>query len=110
MKVAFLPVYANPYQRLLAGGLARQGVEVTMLPGLPSAGWLRANRATTDLLHFHWLYGLYMAHWRTPRQVAAFLHRLRLPAIWIIASSGQPTTCSPTATPCARCTSSSAAG
>ncbi len=78
MKVAFLPVYANPYQRLLAGGLARQGVEVTMLPGLPSAGWLRANRATTDLLHFHWLYGLYMAHWRTPRQVAAFLHRLRL--------------------------------
>ena len=35
MNVAFLPVYANPYQRLLAGGLARQGVAVTMLPGLP---------------------------------------------------------------------------
>ena len=53
MNVAFLPVYANPYQRLLAEGLARQGVAVTMLPGLPSAAWLRANRATTDLLHFH---------------------------------------------------------
>ena len=78
MNVAFLPVYANPYQRLLAGGLARQGVAVTMLPGLPSAAWLRANRATTDLLHFHWLYGLTMARWRTPLQVAAFLSRLSL--------------------------------
>ena len=77
MKVAFLPVYANPYQRLLAGGLARQGVEVTMLPGLPSAGWLRANRATTGVLHFHWLYGLYMSRWPTPPQVAAFLRCLR---------------------------------
>ena len=78
MNVAFLPVYANPYQRLLAGGLARHGVAVTMLPGLPSATWLRANRATTDLLHFHWLYGLTMARWRTPLQVAAFLSRLSL--------------------------------
>lgn len=78
MNVAFLPVYANPYQRLLAEGLARQGVAVTMLPGLPSAAWLRANRATTDLLHFHWLYGLTMARWRTPLQVAAFLRRLSL--------------------------------
>jgi glycosyltransferase involved in cell wall biosynthesis len=78
MRVAFLPVYANPYQRLLAGGLARAGVAVTLLPGLPSAAWLRANRATTDVLHFHWLYGLYMAHWRTPGQAAAFLRRFRL--------------------------------
>jgi glycosyltransferase involved in cell wall biosynthesis len=78
MKVAFLPVYANPYQRLLAGGVARAGVAVAMLPGLPSAAWLRANRATTDVLHFHWLYGLYMAHWRTPWQAAAFLRRFRL--------------------------------
>jgi glycosyltransferase involved in cell wall biosynthesis len=78
MNVAFLPVYANPYQRLLADGLARQGIAVTMLPGLPSAAWLRANRATTDLLHFHWLYGLTMARWRTPLQMAAFLRRLSL--------------------------------
>ena len=78
MNVAFLPVYANPYQRLLAGGLARAGVAVAMLPGLPSAEWLRANRATTDVLHFHWLYGLYMAHWRTPAQAAAFFQRFRL--------------------------------
>ena len=78
MNVAFLPVYANPYQRLLAGGLARAGVAVTLLPGLPSAAWLRANRATTDVLHFHWLYGLYMAQWRTPWQAAAFLRRFKL--------------------------------
>ena len=37
MNVAFLPVYANPYQQLLAGGLARAGVVVTLLPGLTSA-------------------------------------------------------------------------
>ena len=78
MNVAFLPVYANPYQRLLAEGLGRAGVAVAMLPGLPSAAWLRANRATTDVLHFHWLYGLYMAQWRTPWQAAAFLRRFRL--------------------------------
>ena len=78
VKVAFLPVYANPYQRLLAGGLAQAGVEVTLLPGLPSAAWLRANRDTIDVLHFHWLYGLYMAQWRTPAQVVAFRQRFRL--------------------------------
>lgn len=78
MKVAFLPVYPNPYQRLLADGLALHGVAVEMLPGLPSAEWLRTNRPTIDLLHFHWLYGLYMARLRTPLQVARFAARLRL--------------------------------
>ena len=78
MKVAFLPVYANPYQRLLADGLALHGVEVEMLPGLPSVEWLRDRRPDVDILHFHWLYGLYMARLRTPQQVRAFLMRFRL--------------------------------
>ena len=79
MKVAFLPVYPNPYQRLLAEALARQGATaVEMLPGLPPAAWLRANRPAVDVLHFHWLHSLYMAHWRTPAQAVAFLRRFRL--------------------------------
>jgi len=78
MRVAFLPVYANPYQRLLADGLALHGVAVEMLPGLPSAGWLRQSRGHIDVLHFHWLYGLYMDRLRTPWQVQAFRARFRL--------------------------------
>ncbi|WP_374687634.1 glycosyltransferase family 4 protein, partial [Promineifilum sp.] len=78
MKVAFLPVYANPYQRLLAEGLASQGVVVEMLDGLPSAAWLRARRGDVDILHYHWLYGLYMARYDTSRRTVAFLSRLRL--------------------------------
>lgn len=78
MRVAFLPVYPNPYQRLLAEALARHDMAVEMLPGLPSAAWLRAQRPAVDVLHFHWLYGLYMANWRTPAQAVAFLRRFRL--------------------------------
>lgn len=78
IKAAFLPVYANPYQRLLAEGLAGQGVMVEMLDGLPSAAWLRARRGDVDILHYHWLYGLYMARYATPRRTVAFLSRLRL--------------------------------
>ena len=78
MKVAFLPVYPNPYQRLLAEALARQDTAVAMLPGLPSAAWLRANRPAVDILHFHWLHSLYLAQWRTPLQAVAFLRRFRL--------------------------------
>lgn len=78
MRVAFLPVYANPYQRLLADGLALHGVTVEMLPGLPSAAWLRQSRDQIDVLHFHWLYGLYMNRLRTPWQARAFVTRFRL--------------------------------
>jgi glycosyltransferase involved in cell wall biosynthesis len=78
MNVAFLPVYPNPYQRLLRDALRPQGVAVEFLEGLPSAGWLRARRREIGILHYHWLYGLYMARLRTPFQVAEFVSRFRL--------------------------------
>jgi glycosyltransferase involved in cell wall biosynthesis len=78
MNVAFLPVYPNPYQRLLRDALRPQGVSVELLEGLPSTGWLRARRGEIDILHYHWLYGLYMARLRTPLQVAGFVSRFRL--------------------------------
>lgn len=77
MKVAFLPTYPNPYQRLLRDGLKSHGVEVAFLEGLPSSGWLRARRAEIDVLHYHWLHGLYMARFATPFQVARFIAHLR---------------------------------
>lgn len=88
MNVAFLPVYPNPYQRLLRDALRPQGVAVEFLERLPSAGWLRARRDEIDILHYHWLYGLYMARLRTPFQVAEFVARFRLarrlgyPVVW----------------------------
>lgn len=78
MNVAFLPVYPNPYQRLLRGGLENAGVTVTFLDGLPKPNWLRQNRGMVAILHYHWLYGLYMDRYRTPAQVARFVSRLRL--------------------------------
>lgn len=78
MNVAFLPVYPNPYQRLLRSGLEKAGVTVTFLDGLPNPIWLRENRNVVSTLHYHWLYGLYMDRYRTPLQVARFVSRLRL--------------------------------
>ncbi len=78
MNVAFLPVYANPYQRLLRDGLQPHGVSVEFLEGLPEANWLRDRRGEIDILHFHWLDGLYMARLATPLQVLRFISRLRL--------------------------------
>lgn len=78
MNVAFLPVYPNPYQRLLRDGLIPHGVTVEFLDGLPSPLWLRARRNSVDILHYHWLDGLYMARLATPLQVARFFSRLRL--------------------------------
>jgi glycosyltransferase involved in cell wall biosynthesis len=78
MNVAFLPVYPNPYQRLLRDALEPHGVTVEFLERLPTAEWLRSRRGQVDVLHYHWLYGLYMARWRTPLQVAAFISRFRL--------------------------------
>lgn len=78
IRVAFLPVDPNPYQRLLASGLAEAGVSVEMHAGLPSSGWLRERRSQIDILHFHWLHKLYMARYRTPLQAMAFFSRFRL--------------------------------
>lgn len=59
MRVLMLPDYrdANPYQRLLADALGRQGVEVLFVRGyrrgLPL---LRAAKSgAVDILHLHWL-------------------------------------------------------
>ncbi len=78
LKVAFLPEYANPYQHLLAEALGGEGVAVEFLSNLPSPGWLRAHAGDVALLHYHWLYGLYMARAATPAQVWRFVARLRL--------------------------------
>jgi glycosyltransferase involved in cell wall biosynthesis len=77
MNVAFLPVYPNPYQRLLRDALAGEGVAVEFLDGPPSTEWLRAQRGRIDILHYHWLYGLYMARFRTPARVAKFVTHFR---------------------------------
>jgi glycosyltransferase involved in cell wall biosynthesis len=78
MKVAFLPVYPNPYQRLLRAALEGEGVAVEFLDGLPAPGWLRAHRGEVDVLHYHWLSGLYMNRWGTPVRAAQFVARLGL--------------------------------
>lgn len=77
MNVAFLPVYPNPYQRLLRDGLAQSGVSVEFLDGLPSSDWLRRSKSRVDLLHLHWLSGLYMNRYLTPVRMALFVARLR---------------------------------
>lgn len=78
LTVAFLPVYPNPYQRLLAEALGGEGVAVDFLSGLPSPDWLRSHANDVAILHYHWLYGLYMARAATPVQVWRFVSRLRL--------------------------------
>lgn len=74
--VAFLPVYHNPYQHLLTAALADQGVQVLHLDRLPALGWLWRQRRRVQILHLHWLYGLYMGRFLTPFTWAAFLLRL----------------------------------
>lgn len=78
MNVAFLPVYPNPYQRLLRDGLLTAGVAVDFLATSPSSAWLHENKGRVTILHYHWLYGLYMNRLATPLQTARFLARLRL--------------------------------
>lgn len=77
MNVAFLPVYPNPYQRLLRDGLAAAGVSVEFLEALPPSQWLRANAGRIDILHYHWLDGLYMKRFATPLQVMRFVAHYR---------------------------------
>lgn len=77
LNVAFLPVYPNPYQRLLADALRPLGVTVRNLAEAPSRGRLQAMRSELAVLHLHWLYGLYMNRLGTPRRLARFLGSLR---------------------------------
>ena len=81
--VAFLPVYQNPYQHLLKDALELEGVEVKLLTGLPSSKWLQENREIIDLLHYHWLSGLYLQRAATPFVFLIFLHRF-----WLARSLG----------------------
>lgn len=78
MKVAFLPVYPNPYQRLLRDALLPNGVAVEFLDGLPTNAWLRASLGQIDILHYHWLDGLYMKRILTPVQAFKFASHLHL--------------------------------
>lgn len=78
MNVAFLPVYPNPYQQLLREGLENAGITVEFLETLPTAEWLKTKRSRVDILHYHWLDGLYMNRFRTPVQALRFIHHYRL--------------------------------
>ncbi len=77
MNVAFLPVYPNPYQRLLRGALAGEGISVDLLERLPDTDWLNKQVGRIDILHYHWLDGLYMNRFLTPVQVVKFVQHLR---------------------------------
>ena len=78
LTVAFLPVYHNPYQHLLTAELEKLGVHVEHLAGMPPAAWLLRNRGRVQVLHLHWLYGLYMQRLLTPARALAFLARFEL--------------------------------
>ncbi|MEJ2732392.1 MAG: glycosyltransferase family 4 protein [Anaerolineae bacterium] len=78
LTVAFLPVYQNPYQHLLTEALGKIGVHVELLDGMPSPVWLLRERQRVQVLHLHWLYGLYMKHYLTPVRLFSFLSRLTL--------------------------------
>ena len=77
VSVALMPVYANPYQHLLSSALETLGVEVVHHRRLPDLSWLQSSVSRIEVLHLHWLYGLYMARFRTPIQAAIFLRWLR---------------------------------
>ena len=70
--VAFAPVYHNPYQHLLTAGLCNYGIDVHHLTAMPRSTWLKKNKNQIRILHLHWLYGLYMRHWRTPAHYLVF--------------------------------------
>lgn len=78
LTVAFLPVYHNPYQHLLTAALQENGVQVEHLDGTPSAAWLLRERQRVQVLHLHWLYGLYMRRLLTPIRLLGFLSRFWL--------------------------------
>ena len=78
MRVAFLPVYPNPYQHLLGKALESLDVTVELVERLPAARWLHESRRAITILHLHWLDGLYMARYETPIRVVQFVRWFRL--------------------------------
>jgi beta-1,4-mannosyltransferase len=78
LRVAFLPVYQNPYQHLLTAALRQLGIDVLHLEGMPSPTWLLRERQRVQVLHLHWLYGLYMRHFLTPFRLLGFLGQFAL--------------------------------
>lgn len=64
MRVAAFPSHldSNPYCDLLYDHIRHSGTTVTE-GGPLSLGWLLKNRASVDLLHFHWI-ERYYRHWR----------------------------------------------
>ena len=78
MNVAFLPVYPNPYQRLLRDALADEAIGVDFLERLPNINWLKTQIGRIEILHYHWLDGLYMNRFLTPAQVMKFVQHIRL--------------------------------
>ncbi len=72
LRVAFTPVYPNPYQHLLGDALSAEQVDVTMQATLPSIRWLHENAGAFTWLHLHWLSGLYMSRYRTPATLVRF--------------------------------------
>ncbi|MEZ4519009.1 MAG: glycosyltransferase [Chloroflexota bacterium] len=78
IEVISLPVSPNPYQGQIAAAVKPHGVNVRMMPSMPTPDWLRQNVGRVHILHLHWLYGIYMARYRTPLRLAAFLQRLSL--------------------------------
>ncbi|MGD2166363.1 MAG: glycosyltransferase family 4 protein [Anaerolineae bacterium] len=76
--IAFCPVYQNPYQHLLTDALRDIGVDVLHFDRMPSARWLVRERGRVQVLHLHWLYGLYMHRYLTPVSYVRFLGRFAI--------------------------------
>ncbi len=87
--VAFLPVYQNPYQKMLGDALQTENVRVTYLKTRPPRGWLEENRDRIHVLHFHWINGLYTSGFlRYPylrfRDFVQHARRLGYGMVWTI--------------------------
>ena len=56
MKVIFVPVYSNPYQKMLADSLSKEGVSVSFGIRSSFCSMLRLvkNKWKPDVLHIHW--------------------------------------------------------
>jgi len=78
LAIAHLPIYQNPYQHLLTDALGECEVTVEHLRNLPSPTWLLQKRNSIQILHLHWLSGLYMKRILTPLRFCAFLLTITL--------------------------------
>ena len=57
--------------------MADEGIGVDFLERLPDADWLNDQVGRIDILHYHWLDGLYMNRFLTPVQVMKFVQHFR---------------------------------